>query len=864
MPPAKKPQLLRSATSAASNLLKAFKSKTTTSAAVKEEDILLKSYISSINNSPKKKLTKPLKKENLTEITFRSSLYSGAFDVEDESSRSIADDITSILCGETDHDYQDTSYGEVFENVLHNPWFSSFSSNRIYSCLKEISKERKEKWVHRKNQDVRFNQLVKMCGNKLGVVDTLTIFGKLGRETGMKEYKALFALIMKGARETDDPEVQSNHNWMAYQLFQTMKEMGFPIEEEVYGPFLKYLTDEHMDQEFYFFSDIFKHGNPASLPRLAYYEMLLCIRLNNEDKINQLIYDYSIYDGEDKHSFQESYLLALYESDRRRELLILLETYDVTKASSEERLSDIFKSLGMLSLEAYAEKFLVELKTSGAELATLTNYIYDYATNIPNFTVEDAVSKFKQLHSEIGMKPTSTQYEKLIRLYCKLLKVHMAIDLADEIFDVGYTVSLETIHALLDACMESYEYNMVHRIYSIIRRQGLQPNSETFRGLISLTVKLKDFNGAYDMLREMAEMNIAPTINIYNSIMAGYFREKNIHSALAVLKQMEKADVKPNSSTFSYLISNCSSKEEIVKIFDEMKQSGVLVTKHVLMALINAFAACGEFENAKQVVLDGLIPVKNLNEMRSVLVSALASHGQLSDALTIYEEIKQAGCSLEPKAALALIEHIKSEGQLDRLLQLLEKLQDQDYWIDGCYRVLMYCVHHNHLSSAVDLLKKIKNYFADDEVAAENILDEVFIEFVNQKPKDMQFGLELLRAIKEEIGLRPSRKVLDFLLDACVSADDLKTAFFIWKEYQMAGLPYNILSFLRMYRTLLALGDVKSAEEIVKKIPQDDLHISYVISSFQDTYLRADLLEKSIERSTKKNKQKKKSKATKA
>ena len=55
-----------------------------------------------------------------------------------------------------------------------------------------------------------------------------------------------------------------------------------------------------------------------------------------------------------------------------------------------------------------------------------------------------------------------------------------------------------------------------------------------------------------------------------------------------------------------------------------------------------------------QVVSDKGIPVKNLNEIKSVLVSALASHGQMSDALDIYEEIKQVGSNLEPKAVISL------------------------------------------------------------------------------------------------------------------------------------------------------------------------------------------------------------------
>lgn len=61
----------------------------------------------------------------------------------------------------------------------------------------------------------------------------------------------------------------------------------------------------------------------------------------------------------------------------------------------------------------------------------------------------------------------------------------------------------------------------------------------------------------------------------------------------------------------------------------------------------------------------------------------------------------------------------------------------------------------------------------------------------------MQFGLDLLEAIKNEVGIRPSRKSLDFLLSACTSAKDANASFLIWKEYERADLPYNVLSFVR-------------------------------------------------------------------
>ena len=44
-----------------------------------------------------------------------------------------------------------------------------------------------------------------------------------------------------------------------------------------------------------------------------------------------------------------------------------------------------------------------------------------------------------------------------------------------------------------------------------------------------------------------------------------------------------------------------------------------------------------------------------MNEVKCVLVQALASHGHFSDALNMYEEMKQAECSVERKAIISLI-----------------------------------------------------------------------------------------------------------------------------------------------------------------------------------------------------------------
>ncbi|KAF8410992.1 hypothetical protein HHK36_003531 [Tetracentron sinense] len=200
--------------------------------------------------------------------------------------------------------------------------------------------------------------------------------------------------------------------------------------------------------------------------------------------------------------------------------------------------------------------------------------------------------------------------------------------------------------------------------------------------------------------------------------------QKNINGGLMVLKQMKRADLKPDSHTFSYLIGNCECEEDILKYYEELQDAGIQITKHIYMALINAYINFGQFEKAKQVILDKGIPVKNINEIKSVLVSSLASSGQMSEALKIYDEIKQAGCHLEPKATISLIEHFQSEGELSRLLQLLEELTDPDNWFDGCCRIILYCVRYKHLSSAVDLIKQLKDKVYMDELTTNALFDQ--------------------------------------------------------------------------------------------------------------------------------------------
>ncbi|KAG2397006.1 Pentatricopeptide repeat-containing protein [Vigna angularis] len=711
---------------------------------------------------------------------------------------------------------------------------------------------------------------------------------------GVKEYNALIKVCIEKARATDDEYIAVNEMSKAFHLFKSMRDFGCPLEEQTYGPLLWYLIDMGLVQEFQLFSDVIKAENPRSASRLGYYEMLLWLRVDNEEMIRDIC-EFIIVDDRDsalrasckkfmnanlggctsklrptavqllhcsRHMSQVpsfggqnllrlprfdllehfgpisallSYLMALCESDKTMQLLDVVKNVDIIKLLSAECIVNIFRSLGRLQQQSVADDILLDLRTRDYDEDNISNFIVSYAVSIPNLAVEDIMAKVNNLHELLEVLLSSSSYEKLILHCCGLDQVGDALDIVEQMCDAGFNLSTDVLQFILQICEESFEYIW--------------------------------FEGAYKIIGDIEEMNVKLTANMFNAIMAGYFREKNISAGLRVLKHMQGANVDPDSQTFSYLINNCETEEDIMKYCDEMKQSGIQPTKQVFMALVHSYAACGNLEKAKQcggcvakmsttvssnrgsgggcnmagvpvwVVLDPNIPVKILNEIKSVLVVNLVSHGQLSEALLVYEQIKKGGHKLEPKAITCLIEELtQHNGELDGLLLLLNEMSDLDYWVDGCFKVILYCARNNNLSSAILLLKQLKDTFENDEMVLEALFDGVFSAIVASEATHLQIGLDLLWAIKDELGLRPSRQCLDFLLSACANAGDLNNARLIWREYEIAGFPYNVLSYLRMYQTLLAAGDGRSASFILKKIPRDDAEVCAVIMACAETY----------------------------
>ncbi|KAF0925028.1 hypothetical protein E2562_015336 [Oryza meyeriana var. granulata] len=777
---------------------------------------------------------------------------------EENPSGGFTQEILSILNGPDDAEelrrmelpLEESEDAEEFvaNKILDTEWIAvPPPSNPLAAWRREVAREKKKRYMFKNTESHRFSRLMQKCADKLGAESALEFFGKLGRYTGAKEFNALIRICLTKAKACKDIDSAVEHIYRAYRLFEMMSDRGFQIEEDSYGPFLLYLVDVGMSEEFEMFSAFFKDANPQSNSRIAYYEMLLWIRAQDEEKIQELCHSVENF-NEGDYDMAESYMLAFAERDRKSDFIRLLELVDPTKILQSKYLSTIFQYLGRLQMKNYAEKLLQQMRSKESGVGKLSSIIFEYAANIPNIAVEDVIESFNRWHEQFEVAPSIFASEKIISLCCKSSKISLALDVVECLCKSNPNATVELFNPIIHACEQGSEFHMVHPMYDLMRRHKLNLKSETFRSMIMLCVKMKDFEGAYNILTDAEVSGDISTVSLYNAIMLGYFREKNHNAAQMVRAQMQIARVKPDSETFNYLILNCESEEKISEYHDQLRQEGIHMSKHIYMSLVSAYARLGNFDMAKQVLQNKEIQPKCLNEIKSALVGALASNGKVLDGLIMYDEIKQSGCCLEPKAAVALIENTQTKGQLDRLYQLLEELSDSSIWFDGCSRVLLYCVRHNHPNAAIDLLKQLKE---KDEMSTYMVIDQVFCQIWDMDPVNLDIGMEILHAVKE-LRLNVSRTSLDFLLSACVKAKDSNRAQLIWTEYKSAGFPHSVLTSLRMYQALLLSQKKAAAKKLLKKIPKKDVHVIYVIDSCQKTYCSQDLALSSASRSSSK------------
>ena len=208
--------------------------------------------------------------------------------------------VPTLSVGKT-HPVKKLGYDEVDAEEKERSIPEELDSHNVASLGMGKSRERKQ--MFEDTRRVQAERIFKMVARNLGTTATDYMLDCLSPELGLKEYNESIQSCIKKARETDDENVSTEEMSKTYHLLKSMSENGFQLEEQTCRPILKYIIDMDLVQEFHLFNDFIKACNPSSISRLD-YEMLLWIRVNNEEKIRDICQYITFEESKDTYALR--------------------------------------------------------------------------------------------------------------------------------------------------------------------------------------------------------------------------------------------------------------------------------------------------------------------------------------------------------------------------------------------------------------------------------------------------------------------------------------------------------------------------------------------------------------------------------
>lgn len=193
-------------------------------------------------------------------------------------------------------------------------------------------------------------------------------------------------------------------------------------------------------------------------------------------------------------------------------------------------------------------------------------------------------------------------------------------------------------HSLLQSCLNNAKSSLPEA--KLVHAHMIQMHFQCQD--ISLTNKLvtvyAKFGCLADARRVFDQMPDRDVVS-WTAMISAYARDRYADKALKMFDEMKQTGVQPNHFTFSSVLPACAtlaSLEQGREIHEEISTSGFLSEVFVGNALVDMYAKCGSIEEARHVF--DKMPQRDVVSWNA-MISGYALNGQIDKALELFQNI---------------------------------------------------------------------------------------------------------------------------------------------------------------------------------------------------------------------------------
>ncbi|WOL19421.1 pentatricopeptide repeat-containing protein [Canna indica] len=330
---------------------------------------------------------------------------------------------------------------------------------------------------------------------------------------------------------------------------------------------------------------------------------------------------------------------------------------------------------------------------------------------------------------ERGLRLNEVTFTTLIDGFCKKGFLDDALLIVKQMKDNGIKLTVVSYNALINGyCMLGRMDEALRILQEDMRRNGLTPDVVSYSTILSGYCKNGDIDLAFKLNQEMLDNGILPDVITYSSLIRGLCEVRRLDDACKHFQKMLSLGLKPDEFTYTTLIDGHCKEGEMKKallLHDDMIRKGILPDDVTYSVLINGLQKVARTKEAKRLLFkmyydecvpdsikyDVLIDCCGKAEFKSVLsllkgfcikglmneadkvFNSIAERnwkcdataynviihghcraGNVCKAVSLYEEMLQAGFLPNALTAISLIKCLSQSGMSKELNQVIQQL----------------------------------------------------------------------------------------------------------------------------------------------------------------------------------------------
>ncbi|XP_068637675.1 pentatricopeptide repeat-containing protein At5g16420, mitochondrial [Aristolochia californica] len=281
---------------------------------------------------------------------------------------------------------------------------------------------------------------------------------------------------------------------------------------------------------------------------------------------------------------------------------------------------------------------------------------------------EPMESLLSELHRS-GVRCGENLFVAVIRNYGFANRPKLALKTFLRIKEFGVETSVRSFNCLLNALIQTKEYNIVHTLFKNCRKRfGIIPNVFTCNILIKALCKKRDTGAAFQLLDEMPSMGMVPNVVTYTTILGGLCANGDLVGARNIFDEILDRGWIPDPTTYTILMDGYFKHGRLVdaiKVMDEMENMGVAPNDVTYGVAIEAYCKAKKGGEALNLLNDMLennfIPSSGL---ACRVIDLLCQEEKVDDACHIWKKLLKKNCTPDNAISGTLIYWLCKVGKV--------------------------------------------------------------------------------------------------------------------------------------------------------------------------------------------------------